>query len=120
MLIEVEGERDRRRRCPARSRPPPSARLAGLTLPGLANAHSHAFHRALRGRTQTGTGSFWTWREQMYALAAGSTPTPTRRSRGRPSREMALAGITLVGEFHYLHHEPGGSPTPTRTRWARR
>ena len=59
--------------------PPAGAvRLAGLTLPGLANAHSHAFHRALRGRTQfeqgTGTGSFWTWREQMYGVAEALTP----------------------------------------------
>ena len=45
-------------------------RLRGLTLPGLANAHSHAFHRALRGRTHAGRGTFWTWRSQMYALAA--------------------------------------------------
>ena len=68
MLIEVEGERiaavARRRR---RGR---ATRLRGVTLPGLANAHSHAFQRALRGRTQRGGGSFWTWREDMYALAA--------------------------------------------------
>ena len=44
-------------------------RLAGVTLPGMANAHSHAFHRALRGRTHGETGSFWTWRDRMYALA---------------------------------------------------
>ena len=55
-------------------RPPGAVRLAGLTLPGLVNGHSHAFHRALRGRTQAGSGSFWTWREQMYALAARLDP----------------------------------------------
>ena len=49
-------------------------RLRGVTLPGLANAHSHAFHRALRGRTQRGGGSFWTWREDMYAVAERLTP----------------------------------------------
>ena len=50
------------------------ARLPGLTLPGLANDHSHAFHRALRGRTQRERGTFWTWREQMYAVAGRLDP----------------------------------------------
>ena len=49
-------------------------RVPGLTLPGLANTHSHAFHRALRGRTQQGRGSFWTWRDQMYAVAGRLDP----------------------------------------------
>ncbi|HET8537524.1 MAG TPA: hypothetical protein VFL73_10140, partial [Solirubrobacteraceae bacterium] len=53
---------------------PAAERLPGLTIPGLANAHSHAFQRALRGRTHGGTGSFWTWREQMYKLAETITP----------------------------------------------
>ena len=52
----------------------PMVTLLGLTIPGLANCHSHAFHRGLRGRTQRGSGSFWTWREQMYALAERLTP----------------------------------------------
>jgi formiminoglutamate deiminase len=90
--------------------PPAGAeRLSGLTLPGLANAHSHAFQRALRGRTQAGTGSFWTWREQMYALAAGLDPDTYRNLARATFGEMALAGITTVGEFHYLHHGPGGA-----------
>jgi cytosine/adenosine deaminase-related metal-dependent hydrolase len=54
--------------------PPGATRLAGLVLPGLANAHSHAFHRALRSRTQTGPGTFWTWRDDMYRLAATLDP----------------------------------------------
>ena len=49
-------------------------RLDGVVLPGFANAHSHAFHRALRGRTQAGRGTFWTWREQMYAVASRLDP----------------------------------------------
>ena len=69
VLIEVEGER-LATVTEAAAPPPDAERLPGLTLPGLANAHSHAFQRALRGRTQAGTGSFWTWREQMYELAA--------------------------------------------------
>ena len=84
-------------------------RCSGLTIPGLANAHSHAFQRALRGRAQ-GPGSFWTWREQMYALAETIDPDGLHRLARATFAEMALAGITVVGEFHYLHHAPGGAP----------
>lgn len=90
--------------------PPGATVLRGLTLPGLADAHSHAFHRVLRGRTQRGTGSFWTWREQMYALAASLDPDRYHRLARAVYGEMALAGVTAVGEFHYLHHGPGGMP----------
>ncbi|MQA97042.1 MAG: formimidoylglutamate deiminase [Streptosporangiales bacterium] len=83
--------------------------LRGLTLPGLANAHSHAFHRALRARTQAERGTFWTWRERMYAVAARLTPDSYLRLARAAYAEMALAGITAVGEFHYLHHGPGGT-----------
>ncbi len=88
--------------------PDGAARLAGLTVPGLANAHSHAFHRALRGRTQAGSGTFWTWRDQMYGLAGTLEPDTTFRLARAAYGEMALAGITAVSEFHYLHHGPGG------------
>ncbi|MYU25830.1 formimidoylglutamate deiminase [Streptomyces sp. SID8352] len=91
--------------------PPPGAEvLRGLTLPGLANAHSHAFHRALRGTVQVGSGTFWTWRETMYAVAARLTPDGYRDLARAVYAEMALAGITAVGEFHYVHHAPGGTP----------
>src|SRR5262245_36407944 len=83
-------------------------RLPGLTIPRLVNAHSHAFHRALRGRTQAGPGSFWTWRDQMYRLAATLTPDSYLRLATATFAEMALAGVTTVGEFHYLHHDRGG------------
>ena len=85
-------------------------RLPGLTLPGLANGHSHAFHRALRGRTQRGGGTFWTWREQMYAVAERLDPDSYHRLAVAVFREMVAAGITCVGEFHYLHHQPDGTP----------
>jgi formiminoglutamate deiminase len=85
-------------------------RLPGLTLPGLANAHSHAFHRALRGSTQVGLGTFWTWRERMYEAAAGLDPDSYLALARAVYAEMALAGITCVGEFHYLHHGPEGVP----------
>ena len=84
-------------------------KLSGLTLPGFANAHSHAFHRALRGRTHAGKGSFWTWREQMYAVADRLDPDSYHRLARAVYAEMALAGVTSVGEFHYLHHAPGGT-----------
>lgn len=90
--------------------PTDAVRLDGVTLPGLANAHSHAFHRVLRGRTQVGIGSFWTWREQMYLAAARLDPDSYHRLARAVYGEMAMAGITCVGEFHYLHHGPGGTP----------
>jgi formiminoglutamate deiminase len=87
---------------------PGDARLPGLTLPGFANAHSHAFHRALRGRTHDRGGTFWTWRERMYAVAARLDPDSYLALARATYAEMALAGVTCVGEFHYLHHPPGG------------
>ena len=89
--------------------PPGTAHLAGLTLPGLANAHSHAFHRALRGTVQAGQGTFWTWRERMYQVAAALDPDSYLALARAVYAEMALAGITCVGEFHYLHHAAGGA-----------
>ncbi|MFC4585364.1 formimidoylglutamate deiminase [Sphaerisporangium corydalis] len=91
--------------------PPPGAtHLRGITVPGLANAHSHAFHRALRGRTQRERGTFWTWRRQMYAVADRLTPDGYHALARAAYAEMALAGVTCVGEFHYVHHGPGGRP----------
>ena len=90
--------------------PPGTQRLAGLTLPGLANAHSHAFHRALRGVTEAGQGTFWTWRERMYQVAGRLDPDSYLALARAVYAEMALAGVTCVGEFHYLHHGPDGVP----------
>lgn len=91
--------------------PPPGAEiLRGLTLPGLANAHSHAFHRALRGTVQVGSGTFWTWREFMYSFADRLTPENYHALARAVYAEMALAGVACVGEFHYVHHAPGGTP----------
>ncbi len=101
---------------PGTPSPPDATRLPGLTLPGLANAHSHAFHRALRGRVAPRTagsrdiGTFWTWRERMYAVAARLDPDRYHALARAVYAEMALAGVTCVGEFHYLHHADGGVP----------
>jgi formiminoglutamate deiminase len=108
VLVTVEGGRFAG--VEAGAEPPVGAiRLAGLTIPGFANCHSHAFHRALRGRTQQGRGSFWTWRDQMYALAGRITPDAYYELAKATYREMAATGVTTVGEFHYLHHGPDGT-----------
>ena len=79
-----------------------------MTIPGFVNAHSHVFHRALRARTHGGKGSFWAWRDQMYELAALLDPDTLHALARATYGEMALAGITTVGEFHYVHHDTGG------------
>ncbi len=85
-------------------------RLDGIVIPGLADCHSHAFHRALRGRTHHGGGTFWTWREGMYAVAQRLDPDRYLDLARATYAEMALAGITAVGEFHYVHHNADGRP----------
>ena len=112
VLIEARGDRFTTVTpgTPANQVPPGTVRLPGLTLPGLANAHSHAFHRALRGSAAGDT--FWTWRDQMYAVAERLDPDRYFALARAVYAEMALAGITCVGEFHYLHHGPGGVRYP--------
>ena len=74
-----------------------------LTLPGFVNAHSHAFQRALRGRTEG--GDFWAWRDAMLELADQQTSERVRTGYEPVYREMVSAGYTAVGEFHYLGFE---------------
>jgi formimidoylglutamate deiminase len=82
-------------------------------LPGMVNAHSHAFQRVIRGRTehrsQNTTDTFWTWREQMYAAANRLEPEDIYAASRMAFLEMALTGITALGEFHYIHHARDGS-----------
>jgi formimidoylglutamate deiminase len=89
----------------------PHERLAGLALvPGFVNAHSHAFQRGLRGHGETfpaGAGSFWSWREAMYRLVEALDERVLETLTRRAFSEMLAAGITAVGEFHYVHHAPG-------------
>jgi formimidoylglutamate deiminase len=89
-----------------------TVRLRGRALlPGLVNAHSHAFQRVIRGRTEyrgSASDSFWTWREMMYAAAERLTPEDIYDASRMAFMEMLLSGVTSVGEFHYLHRTPGG------------
>jgi formimidoylglutamate deiminase len=92
-----------------------------LVLPALSTAHSHAFQRAMRGRGQrpvqagAGADDFWTWRGQMYALASSLTPESIHASSLVAFAELARAGVRTVGEFHYVHHQPDGTPYGDRT-----
>src|SRR6266536_1048816 len=107
VLIEADGERISAV-TPDTEPPHRASRLPGLTVPGLANAHSHAFQRALRGRTHQGRGDFWSWRRRMYELAGKLDPERYLALATAVYGEMALAGVTAVGEFHYLHNDPAG------------
>ena len=88
--------------------------LPGIALlPGFVNAHSHVFQRALRGHTHrplSKQDTFWTWRRAMYAEAQRLNPDLLYESAVQTYREMLAAGYTSVGEFHYVHHQPGGHP----------
>jgi formimidoylglutamate deiminase len=91
-----------------------TVRLPGRALlPGLANAHSHSFQRLFRGRAEgrkSGGDTFWTWREQMYRAAGFVSPEDLFDVARATFLEMLHAGITAVGEFHYLHNAPSGHP----------
>ncbi|WP_406436574.1 formimidoylglutamate deiminase [Streptomyces sp. NBC_00631] len=110
VAVEVAGGRITAVRTEVPAPPPGAEVLRGLTLPGLANAHSHAFHRSLRGTVQVGSGTFWTWRELMYTFADQLTPETYHALARAVYAEMALAGVSCVGEFHYVHHTPDGTP----------
>jgi formimidoylglutamate deiminase len=94
-----------------------------LLLPGLVDAHSHAFQRAIRGATQRRAAhdpsSFWSWREAMYAAATGLDPEALFEITRLCFAEMLRSGITCVGEFHYVHHQADGTPyaDPNELSW---
>ncbi len=106
---------------------PAGARTVSLPgralLPGLVNGHSHAFQRLIRGRTEyVASGreadDFWSWREAMYRAAESLSPEDLYVASRQAFVEMALAGITTVGEFHYVHHQPDGTPYADRNTLA--
>ena len=90
-----------------------------ILLPALATAHSHAFQRAMRGDAQRpgpeGADDFWSWRTAMYRLCDTLTPESIHRLALVAYRELHRAGVRTVGEFHYVHHQPGGAPYADRT-----
>ena len=110
--IQVEIGADGRIQAVGRLSRPGLERLPGRALlPGFVDAHSHAFQRALRGSGESfpsGAGSFWTWRQAMYALVDSLDRATLRRISAQAFAEMRDAGITTVGEFHYVHHEREG------------
>lgn len=107
VLIELRG--DRIAAVTADAQPTADAEhLAGLTLPGLQNTHSHVFHRAIRGHSQSGVADFWAWRDLMYGVAERLDPDSLYTLALATFGEMALAGITAVGEFFYVHHDRNG------------
>src|SRR5215475_10006346 len=82
-------------------------------LPGFVNVHSHSFQRLIRGKSEsrrTSGKNFWSWRGTMYHAAAQLSPQDVYDVARMTFLEMALAGITTVGEFHYLHNDPDGRP----------
>ena len=85
----------------------------GTVMPGFGNAHSHAFHRALRGQTHGEGGDFWLWRERMFRVAAQLDPSRYQALATAVFAEMLVSGYTAVGEFHYVHHRPSGEPYET-------
>lgn len=90
--------------------PADSLTLDGVVFPAAANAHSHAFHRVLRGKTHTGGGDFWVWREEMYRAAGRLTPANYEQLATAAFAEMVVTGWSSVAEFHYVHHQPDGTP----------
>lgn len=92
--------------------PQPSDTRVDTLLPALANLHSHSFQRAMAGMTEyraAGKDSFWTWRDLMYRFTAHLTPGQIEAIAALVFLEMQEAGYASVGEFHYLHHQPGGA-----------
>lgn len=103
--------------------PGDAARLPGPVLPGLVNAHSHAFQRAMAGlaeRAGPATDSFWTWREVMYRFLAALTPEMVQAIAAWLYMELLENGYTAIAEFHYLHHQPDGRPYADPAEMSRR
>jgi formimidoylglutamate deiminase len=113
---------------PGQPAPEAAERLSAPVLPGLVDAHSHAFQRAFVGLAErrgggngaAGHDDFWSWRDQMYRVALGIGPDELRAVATRLYRELLAGGYTQVCEFHYLQHAPDGRPydDPLALAWA--
>lgn len=111
VLLEVGADGTWTRVQPETAPPPLALRLPGPVLPGLVNAHSHAFQRAFAGlaeRRENEHDDFWSWRDRMYGVALAIGTGELRELATRLYREMLAGGYTQVCEFHYLHHAPDG------------
>lgn len=103
--------------------PPFTDRLAGVAIPGVPNLHSHAHQRAMAGLTQVSGGaedSFWTWRSAMYRAVQAMRPEDLEAVATLAYVEMLRGGYTHVAEFHYLHHQPDGTPYADPAEMSRR
>jgi formimidoylglutamate deiminase len=113
VLLEVGADGRWQRVEPNVAPPPQAERLAGPVLPGLVDAHSHAFQRAFAGLAERREGEqddFWSWRDRMYSVANAVTPATLRAIAAHLYVELLRGGYTQVCEFHYLQHSPGGRP----------
>ncbi|MFP4597122.1 MAG: formimidoylglutamate deiminase [Persicimonas sp.] len=112
----IDGVHPTKNELPVQCEPGQTVELGEVALvPGLVNAHSHAFQRGIRGKTEYLVADreeedFWSWREEMYRAALGYDADRVEEVSRLAFLEMALSGITSVGEFHYLHHQPDGTP----------
>lgn len=122
MRIDIDADGTIARITPA-SPPGGAVLLRGPVVTGMPNVHSHAFQRAFAGRAERGVSgddSFWTWRRAMYGLAQRITPDDLEAIAAQLYVEMLEAGYTVVGEFHYLHHDVTGQPYAHRSEMAQR
>jgi formimidoylglutamate deiminase len=95
--------------------PQPGDERHAIGVPGLPNVHSHAFQRGMAGLAEArgpGSDDFWSWRELMYRFVERITPDDLEAIAAQAYAEMLETGFTRVGEFHYLHHLPDGTPGP--------
>jgi formimidoylglutamate deiminase len=119
-IARIETELAQTARVPAASQaiadapaPPDAERVAGFVVPGMPNAHSHAFQRGMAGNTEYRLSlrdSFWTWRQAMYALANRIDPAQLEVIATQLFVEMLKAGYTAVAEFHYIHRRADATP----------
>jgi len=113
VLLEVDAQGRWAAVTPGAPAPPQAERIAGAVLPGLVDAHSHAFQRAFVGlseRRDSAHDDFWSWRDRMYGVALRITPEQLQAVATHLYAELLAGGYTQVCEFHYLHHQPDGAP----------
>ncbi len=121
VLLTIEGARFRS--INADTKPTPNSERHAILIPAISNLHSHAFQRAMAGRTERRgavSDSFWTWRDEMYRFALSMSPDDVEAVATLLYVEMLEAGFCRVGEFHYLHHAPDGSPYDNLAEMAER